>query len=57
MTAESRNGEARAESIARQWLAKSMFRGNEQAWRNQRVTPRLTHVSWQRMKQRITEGN
>jgi hypothetical protein len=54
MTAESRNGGAGAESIAKQRLAKSMFRSNEHAGRNQSVAPRLTHISWQRMKQRIT---
>jgi hypothetical protein len=39
MTAEGRKGGI----IARQRLAKSMFRGNEHAWRNQSVAPRLTH--------------
>jgi hypothetical protein len=42
MTAECGNGEARAETITRQRLAKSMFRGKERAWKNQRVAPRLT---------------
>jgi hypothetical protein len=38
--------------FARKRLAETRFRGNEYACINQRVTRRLTHVSWQ---QRLTE--